>query len=372
VRFSELDGRAVAIWGFGRETRSFARQLSRHLPGARLTLAVVEDDATREAVTGVAERVIEPRQAAAALRPGDVVVRSPGVSIYGAALDALRERGVSVVTATGLWLAERAGRGVIGVTGTKGKSTTATILAHLLTASGARVELAGNIGRPALDLLDRPEPDWTVLELSSYQIADLEAGPEIAVVTNLYDEHVDWHRSAARYRADKLRLLALAQVHICVIPAGSAEIAQAVAGAQLRTFGDHEGWHVSGETIRHGSEARATLADLPLRGAHNATNLCAALDALAAAGRAVEDLPAALRGLTALPHRLQTVHLADGVEWIDDSISTTPESALAALAAVPRRAVVLIAGGQDRDQRHDLLAAELRPRVPPGSPPTAR
>jgi UDP-N-acetylmuramoylalanine--D-glutamate ligase len=359
VRFSELDGRAVAIWGFGRETRSFARQLRRRLPGARLTLAVAEDEPTREAVAGVAERVIEPAQAAAALAPGDVVVRSPGVSIYGAELQALRVRGITVVTATGLWLAERAGRGVIGVTGTKGKSTTATILAHLIAASGARVELAGNIGRPALDLLDGPEPDWTVLELSSYQVADLDTGPEIAVVTNLFDEHVDWHRSAARYRADKLRLLGLAQVRVCVVPAGSPEIAAAVAGAQLRTFGDRAGWHVSGETIRHGAVARATLADLPLRGAHNAANLCAALEALQAADLVFADLPTALRGLTPLPHRLQTVHLADGVEWIDDSISTTPESALAALAAVPRRAIVLIAGGQDRDQRHDALAAAL-------------
>jgi UDP-N-acetylmuramoylalanine-D-glutamate ligase len=285
VRFSELDGRAVAIWGFGRETRSFARQLRRRLPGARLTLAVAEDEPTREAVAGVAERVIEPAQAAAALAPGDVVVRSPGVSIYGAELQALRVRGITVVTATGLWLAERAGRGVIGVTGTKGKSTTATILAHLIAASGARVELAGNIGRPALDLLDGPEPDWTVLELSSYQVADLDTGPEIAVVTNLFDEHVDWHRSAARYRADKLRLLGLAQVRVWRrSPARSCgRSATARAGTSAARRSGTARWHAqrsptcpcAGRTTRRTSVRRSRRCRRPTWSSRTSRRRCA-------------------------------------------------------------------------------------------------
>ena len=106
-----------------------------------------------------------------------LLVRSPGVSIHRPQLRALRRAGVPAATATGLWLAEREGVGVIGVTGTKGKSTTASLIAHLARATGAEVELAGNIGRPALDLLDDPAGRLAVIELSSYQVADLVAGP---------------------------------------------------------------------------------------------------------------------------------------------------------------------------------------------------
>ena len=138
----------------------------------------------------------------------DVVVRSPGVSLYRPELRALRARGVPVTTATRCGWPSAAASGVIGVTGTKGKSTTAALAVPPRARGRARrVELAGNIGVPALDLLDARRPTLTVLELSSYQIADLAGGPEVAVVTNLFREHTDWHGSEQRYRADKLRLL---------------------------------------------------------------------------------------------------------------------------------------------------------------------
>ena len=115
----------------------------------------------------------------------DVVVRSPGVSVHRPELLALREGGVPVTTATGLWLGERSGHAVIGVTGTKGKSTTAALAAHLARAAGCAAHLAGNIGVPALDLLDRDPQDLAVVELSSYQIADLETGPQMVVITTV-------------------------------------------------------------------------------------------------------------------------------------------------------------------------------------------
>ena len=131
-----------------------------------------------------------------------MVVRSPGVSIYRPEL-----RGLKTTTPTALWMAEREGRDVIGVTATKGKSTTSKLIAHLIAKAGVPVRLGGNIGAPALDLLG--DDALAVIELSSYQIADLAAGPETAVVSNVYAEHVNWHGSVEAYRSDKLRLLAL-------------------------------------------------------------------------------------------------------------------------------------------------------------------
>ncbi|HEU4975953.1 MAG TPA: UDP-N-acetylmuramoyl-L-alanine--D-glutamate ligase [Baekduia sp.] len=367
MRFSELDGQAVGVWGAGAETRSFARHLRRRLPGARIAAIVLDDPsqpidepdllADDPVVTG-------PDGALGALSGCALLVRSPGVSIHRPELAALRRAGVPAATATGLWLAERGGRGVIGVTGTKGKSTTASLAAHLLRAAGERVELAGNIGRPALDLLDEPAGALAVVELSSYQVADLVTGPETAVVINLYKEHVDWHGDEATYRAEKLRLLALPGVQRCVVNALDREVAAApCAGAQRTTFGGPDGWHVTEDGgVARGAELVAAADELPLRGRHNAMNVCAALAVIDAAGLPRPALPAGLQGFAALPHRLQPVADRDGVLWVDDSISTTPESALAALDSYADRDVILLGGGLDRGQDYAALGCALADR----------
>jgi UDP-N-acetylmuramoylalanine--D-glutamate ligase len=356
MRFSELDGRSIGLWGLGRETRSLAEQTRARLPGARIEVVVADEAPGLDGV-----RLVPQTDALAALRECDVVVRSPGVSIHRPEIAALAEHGVRVVTATGLWLAERGGRRVIGITGTKGKSTTATMVAHLVRASGLQAHLAGNIGRPVLDLLDARDDEWAVVELSSYQIADLAIGPEVAVVTNLFREHVDWHGDEATYRREKLRLLALPGVDARVTPAGP-EFAAAAGAARVVHFGIQSGWHVAEDGIHDGTALAVPTASLPLRGRHNAENLCAALASLDAAWIPRPPLPEAVDGIAALPHRLQTVHDGGGVEWVDDSISTTPESTIAALDAYPDRPVVLIAGGLDRGQDHAALAARLAER----------
>ncbi len=315
------------LWGLGRETRALETQLSALLPNARIS-AVVDDDTP-------------PAEARRVIAEADVLVRSPGVSVYKPLIQEARTAGKTVATATGLWLAEREGRHVIGVTGTKGKSTTATVIAHLLEQAGVPVELAGNIGRPVIDLLGLDVGSagrdliWVVCELSSYQIADLTVGPEVVVLTNLSREHTDWHGSEQQYRADKLRILGLPGVREAVRPPGDCGGWRPVVGPE----------------------------EIPLRGRHNAENVAAAVAAIEAAGLPVPPLPEALIGLQALPHRLQTVHVDErGVEWVDDSISTTPESTLAALEAFAEREVVLIAGGSEREQDFQQLGRALAAR----------
>src|SRR4029077_11820723 len=117
------------------------------------------------------------------------------------------------------------------VSGTKGKSTTAALIAHLARAARASVALAGNIGVPALDLLDEEPARVTVVELSSYQIADLQSGPEVALITNLFKEHTDWHGSEERYRAEKLRLLGLPGVRVAVLNGRDPALAALETGA---------------------------------------------------------------------------------------------------------------------------------------------
>jgi UDP-N-acetylmuramoylalanine--D-glutamate ligase len=383
VRFSELDGARVGVWGAGREIGSFADQLARRLPSARIAVAAFDAPPTRD----VRETLRAPdaqivvagdSELVTALSACDVVVRSPGVSIYRPELRSVRAAGTPVTTPTSLWLAERGGEGVIGVTGTKGKSTTAALAAHLARAAGRTVQLAGNIGVPALDLLDEEPADVTVVELSSYHTADLATGPEVALVTSLFREHTDWHGSEEAYRADKLRLLGLRGVRVAVVnwrderlreelqsrgytqhvvaPATGA-IADGVAPGLLG-YGVPDGWDAVVDGIALKGELRANGSELPLRGEHNALNLCGALTALEALDIA-PALPAALDGFQPLAHRLQPIAERDGVLWVDDSISTTPESTLAALASFPGRELILIGGGQDRGQDYGRLARSL-------------
>jgi UDP-N-acetylmuramoylalanine--D-glutamate ligase len=366
LRFSELDGASIGVWGAGREIGSFAAQLARRLPAARIAVVALDSDPgedVRATLGAPGARLVTGTEVKGALASCDVVVRSPGVSTHRPELCELRAAGTPVTTATALWLAERDGRRVIAVTGTKGKSTTAALLAHLARASDQAVGLAGNIGAPALDLLDRSPTELAIVELSSYQIADLPTGPEVAVITNLFREHTDWHGSEETYRADKLRLLGLPGVRAAIVNAREERLIDAV-GPDIATilYGQPGGWNAepSGITLR--GELVVPAAELPLRGEHNALNLCAALAALSAAGIATPRLPDALLGFKALPHRLEVVAERDRVMWIDDSISTTPESTLAALGSFADRAIVLLAGGQDRGQDYTELGRALAER----------
>ncbi len=379
VRFSELDDAAVGVWGAGREIASFADQLSRRLPAAEIVVVAFDGpapDGVREMLHSPAARIVSGADVQTALNGCDVVVRSPGVSIHRPEMLALRAAGVPVTTATALWLAERGGAGVIGVTGTKGKSTTAALVFHLARAAGRTAALAGNIGAPALDLLDAEPAEVTVVELSSFHIADLHTGPQVALVTNLFAEHADWHGSHENYRAEKLRILDLEGVRVRVLNGRDAQLMAAAATAtatdaaaagpagggeapQTRLFGVPDGWDVQRGGIVHDGTPVAASAELPLLGVHNALNLCAALTALEGFGMAPPALPQSLDGFSALSHRLETVAERDGVLWVNDSISTTPESTLAALASFPGREIVLIAGGQDRGQDYAQLGRAL-------------
>ena len=365
MRFSELADRRVGVWGVAREARSLARLLGERLPGARLAVVATDAPAEPEALAPFLAAGAEPVHGAAilpALRGCDVVVRSPGVSVYRDELAALRAAGVPVATATGLWMAEPHAAPVVGVTGTKGKSTTATLIAHLLRAAGRTAELAGNVGRPALELLEAPVPDVYVLELSSYQVADLDAGPDLAVLTNLYREHLDWHGSEERYRADKLRLADLRAGRRLQRrrpgPGGARR-----RGRARSAFGAAPGYHVTAAGVCDGARSSCPPG-APRCAGRTTCSTCA--PRWRRCGGSARTPATSRRGARRLPRACPTGSRSsaerDGVLWIDDSISTTPESALAAVGAFPERPVVLIGGGYDRGQDYAGLGAELARR----------
>ena len=358
MRIAELAGRRVAVWGHGREGRAAIAVLRHDLPELPLTLFCRQDEAA-DLGGGIELRTTPPD--ADALGAFDVVIKSPGISAYRAELTEARSRGTRFTSGTALWFGENPNARVVAVTGTKGKSTTSALIAHLARALGVRTALAGNIGLPLLELSGRNADLW-VIELSSFQTG--EAAPlELSVVTSLYEEHLDWHGSAERYVSDKLKLADVSRT-LLVNAAQPTLLERTAAHPQRVLFGNTQGWHVADGHIRRGNEDVVALAALPIPGVHNALNACAALAALEQLGFDACAAAPALSRFTPLPHRQQRLGVRDGVTWVDDSISTTPEATLAALDSLGAGPVTVIVGGHDRGLDWSHFATEMHAHAP--------
>jgi UDP-N-acetylmuramoylalanine--D-glutamate ligase len=345
MRIAELAGSRIAVWGFGREGRATIAAVHARLPQLPLTLycSEAEVDAALRFDGALVVHGHEPD--AAVLSGYDVVVKSPGISAYKPAILAAQAQGTKFTSGTALWFAENPDARVVAVTGTKGKSTTSAMVAHLARALGVQTALAGNIGLPLLELLDQRAELW-VIELSSFQTG--EAGPlELGVITSLYEEHLDWHGSREQYVIDKLRLADVSQ-QLLVNALQPALIERTQGHPHRLLFGQPAGWHVADRIIRRGGADVFSTDQLAAPGLHNALNACAALAALADIGMDALAAAPALASFRPLPHRLQPLGSRDGFCWINDSISTTPLATLAALKSRHGDALTVLVGGYDR------------------------
>ncbi|MDR6643077.1 UDP-N-acetylmuramoylalanine--D-glutamate ligase [Luteibacter sp. 1214] len=345
MRWADLEGRRVAVWGFGREGRAALDALARHLPGQLVDVYCSSDEAAAARASFPWAHVHDVSPDADALASYDIVIKSPGISAYKPELLDAQARGTRFTSGTALWFAAHVTAKTIAVTGTKGKSTTSALIAHLARSLGVRTALAGNIGLPMLEL-DGESADLWVIELSSFQTGEA-FGVGLGVVTSLYEEHLDWHGSRERYVSDKLKLLA-SSAQVLVNAMQPALMARAAGHPGLHTFGDEAHWHVADGWIRRGSENVIAASAVSAPGLHNAINACAALAALEIAGLDARAAAPALSTFVPLPHRLQPLGEIHGLRWINDSISTTPLASLAALESVGAGRVALIVGGHDR------------------------
>jgi UDP-N-acetylmuramoylalanine--D-glutamate ligase len=373
---ASLDGRRVALWGWGREGRAAWRALRRRLPSLPLTLFCGEAETADAQALGDPLLAIETAATAERLAAFEIVIKSPGISPYGPEALAAAERGTRFIGGTTLWFVEHPEAKTICVTGTKGKSTTTALLAHLLRAGGHRTALCGNIGLPLLELLDIEQPpEFWAIELSSYQTRDVAASgvtPKIAIATNIFPEHLDWHGGEARYVADKLSLLQAAHPRIAILNAEDRTLsALQLPDSEVRWVGTREGWHLRGDVVHRGEQAVFDTSHVPLPGRHNRGNLCAVLAAIEALGLDAAALAPHAADFRPLPHRLQTLGERDGLVWVNDSISTTPHATLAALACFPGRRIALLAGGHDRGVDWREFADAMRGEASTAGTPAA-
>jgi UDP-N-acetylmuramoylalanine--D-glutamate ligase len=306
------------------------------------------------------------------------VLLSPGVSRYRPEVAGLLERGVPVTGGTELFLAEQGAR-TVAVTGSKGKSTVTRLTAHLLQATGREAVAAGNIGTALLDLLpdlpaDPARGPLVVAEVSSYQAALVASPPRAAVLTSLFPDHLPWHGGLDRYYGDKLRLFAAGPA-VRLVNGADPTVAGLLADPALTGAATYASPASRVRVEGEGPDAAVVVADVPvlglrgsrLPGAHNQVNVAAAvavLDALgvdAAAGR--DRLAQALAAFTPLPHRLEPVGIVGDVTFVDDTLATTAQAAVAACEAYGDRPLALLAGGLDRGIDYEPLVAYLRQRA---------
>lgn len=252
---------------------------------------------------------------------------------------------------------------IIGVTGSKGKGTTASLIASILEAAGKKVWLVGNIGLPALDILDQVQPeDIVVYELSSFQLWDLEASPHIAVVLFIEQEHLDIHRSMEEYVEAKARIVLHQKPDDLVIYNANNSYARSIgerSAARKIGYPSSETAHVQDGAFFYGAQALCSVDALRIKGEHNVSNALAAIDAVWGYTQDPAAIEAGLKAFGGLPHRLAFVKTVNDVEYYDDSIATTPTSAIAALRAFADRPKVIILGGSYKGSDFSELANEL-------------
>jgi UDP-N-acetylmuramoylalanine--D-glutamate ligase len=237
---------------------------------------------------------------------------------------------------------------IIGVTGSKGKGTTVSLIASILREAGQTVHIVGNIGVPALDVLPHIKAnDLVVYELSSFQLWDMENSPEIAVVLMIEADHLDIHATFDEYVEAKAQIVKhQTDQDIVVYYAAnefSRKIGEASAAAKI-PYQTPETAYVKDDSFYYGKKKICPVDVLQLQGAHNLDNACAAI---AAAWPFTQDEDAIERGLQAfsgLPHRLKYVRTVEGIDYYDDSIATTPGSAIAAMEAFTQPKVVILGG----------------------------
>ena len=342
------------VLGFGREGRALERAVT-----ARGIDARVEVHCDRMPQVPPQRWPIAVGALETVTHAPDRVLRSPGVPCDHRVLNRWRDAGVEITCISSLWFGERPDARVIAVTGSKGKSTTAALIAHMLSAAGPSVELGGNIGVPMLDLVDA-RPDWFVIELSSYQLVDLRGHASLGAITRLFPEHQDWHCGVEGYYAAKLRLIDLLDGRPLWINGGDPVLARAVADRPaVQRINAAGGIRVLDHGIVSDDGLVLAAAESPLPGRHNLDNIALALGVV---GSVIDDSAAAcasLESFRALPHRLERVMAGTPEAWINDSISTTPYATLAALQAVAAP-VVLIVGGLERGADWSVVAGHCR------------
>lgn len=332
----------VAIAGYGIEGESSYRYYADR--GDEVTI-VDESSAPKRALPEGANTILG-EGAFSRLHGFDLVVRTAGLNPQVIQTDGV------IWSATNEFFA-RCPALIIGVTGTKGKGTTCSLITSILRAGGRNVHLVGNIGTPALDTIPSIKPDDVVVyEMSSFQLWDIKMSPKIAVVLMIEQDHLDVHVDMNEYLLAKSNIVKYQSSDDTVIyhptNPNSARVVEGAASHKVRyAIPDDRQVYVKDGMFFVQDTSICSVDAMQIPGEFNCENACAAISAALLAGVSTGVVEAGLRSFTGLPHRLKFVREVNTVRYYDDSIATTPGSAIAALSAFAQPKVIIL-GGSDK------------------------
>lgn len=358
----------IAIAGFAEEGRATLRYLRRiyseERDGSRPEITVCDRNPELELPAGVEAQVGEDYLAG--MDRFDRIFRTPGLN-PGSIMNAnpgMDER--TITTMTNEFFRVAPTPNIIGVTGTKGKGTTTTLIARILEQAGQRVHIGGNIGTPALDLFpDIKESDWVVLELSSFQLLDIHDSPRIAVCLKITPDHMDWHADMEEYVAAKSRICAYQKDSDVAVYYADNQYASRIAGESAGrkiAYSTQQPADIRVEqgAVHAGGQRVIEVDRIGLRGPHNRENVCAATGAAVAALRyaagsggcpdihlpqpVMEHIRTAIQDFDGLEHRLEFVAREGGVSFYNDSFSTNPEPTMAAIRSFSEPQILILGG----------------------------
>lgn len=368
----------VLLLGAGREGASTYRFLRSRYPNLDIVVAdqsaveKLDMDFVAALNTDARATLITGDDAFSAALRYDLVIKSPGIPPHQPPLVAAQARGTQFISNTQLFFELVPRQNIIAITGTKGKSTTASMIHHVLSQHLADVRLLGNIGVPPLGALESAtinEHTHFVIEMSSYQLHNFPYSPHVAVLQNIVPEHLTWHGTFEAYVDAKTNITRHQTPNDWLIfNADGDQSVRVAASTNAQTVGFGLQY---GDCTRHHEqlvlekEAIIAVADIPLRGEFNLLNVMPAIILGRHVGMTAEQIAAAMRVFKPLAHRLEYVATVNGVDYYDDSLATVPEATVAALQGFSPQPIILIAGGHDRGVdytplAHGILTAKVR------------
>ena len=342
-----LSGKRILIAGFGREGKSTLRFLQQYMSEAIVGIADKNETAFQD-IDKERYNLYFGDEYLKASSDYDVVIKTPGISVKDIDIDFSK-----ITSQTDLFL-EAFHNQVIGITGTKGKSTTSTLIYHLIKESGNDVILAGNIGIPILDCVnDINERTIIVYELSAHQLQFINRSPHVGILLNVFEEHLDHFGTFEKYKDAKVNVLRyMSDDDVAVV---NNDLYRAVSRQLSAVSVDFENYSFDDYNIN--------WEDIPLLGEHNRHNVKAALCACKSYGLSIEDLIPHLYTFKSLEHRQEYVGVFKGVKFYNDSISTIPQATIAALKTI-KNVNFLLLGGFDRGIDYEPLVAYLNEKHP--------
>ncbi|MCQ2315570.1 MAG: UDP-N-acetylmuramoyl-L-alanine--D-glutamate ligase [Bacteroidales bacterium] len=337
--FKRLRGKRILILGFGREGRSSLAFIRENLPDTVVGVA----DGNANVLAGLEEshdvKTYSGRNYLDAVNDYDIVLKTPGISLKDRDVDFSK-----ITSQTDLFLEEFHDR-VIGVTGTKGKSTTSSLIDHLLKESGRESFLVGNIGVPVFDVIDKlTQNSMIVFELSAHQLQFIHRSPHVGILLNVFEEHLDHFGTLDAYKNAKLNIVRKMGEGDWAVTRNELSFDLADSSAHIIDY-EYYDFGVDWENI-------------PLKGEHNRLNVNAALCACYACGIPVDELIPHLYTFRPLEHRQELVGTFGGVTFYNDSISTIPQAAIAAVETI-KNVKFLLLGGYDREIDYSPLVEYL-------------